>query len=105
MTTENIASCRGGVTRSQFFSQLATRSAEIINMSAAIPVTITSKMADAQRRRELAIALLLLAELDSEEELEYNGKERSVWVRPWIARREERGCFHQVSRCAADNYD
>ena len=45
-------------------------------MSAVIPVTITSKMADAQRQQELAIALLLLAELDSEEKLEYNGKER-----------------------------
>ena len=74
-----------GVTRLQLFSPLATR-------------TITNKMADALSRRHLAITLLLLAELDNDEDLECNGRERSVWVRPWLARREERGCFHQVRK-------
>ena len=65
-------------TLSNFFAQLATRT-------------------DAQSRRHLAIALLLLAELDNDEDLECHGRERSVWVTPWLARREERGCFHQVA--------
>ena len=41
MTNKNVSSCRGGVTRLQLFSQLATR-------------TITNKMAEALSRRKLA---------------------------------------------------
>ena len=75
---------RGGVTSLQFSSQLATRNNKQDGRRA-------------KSRRHLAIALLLLAELDNDEDLECNGRERSVWVRPWLAKREERGCFHQVA--------
>ena len=52
-------------------------------------------MAD-QRRK--AICTLLLLELDNElEEIDNdNTRDRTTWVKSWGARREEKGCFHQV---------
>jgi hypothetical protein len=45
-------------------------------------------------RKKKAVAVLVLLELDKEREKKKQS--RKVWVRPWIARREQKGCFHQV---------
>ena len=45
-------------------------------------------------RKKKAVAILVLLELDKEQEK--NEQLRKVWARPWIARREQKGCFHQV---------
>ena len=41
-----------------------------------------------------AVALLL----DDEEETEDNVRQRTVWVRPWMARRETDGAFYTIFR-------
>ena len=43
------------------------------------------------KSRTSCVSHLLFAEL-------CNGRERSVWVRQWLARREERGCFRWLNR-------
>ena len=45
----------------------------------------------AARRRKAILLILLL-----EEEEESHKLNRTKWVRSWIARREEKRCFHQV---------
>ena len=49
--------------------------------------------------KENYFALLVIADLSTEDE---NGdipsrRNRVNWVRPWMARREERGVFHQLA--------
>ena len=44
-------------------------------------------------RRRKAILLILMLEEEEEESHKLN---RTKWIRSWIARREEKGCFHQV---------
>ena len=56
-------------------------------------------MMNCSRKRKY-FALLVIADLSTEDE---NGdipsrRNRVNWVRPWMARREERGVFHQLAR-------
>ena len=56
-------------------------------------------MAPISRKKKKAIAafilLMELLELDKKEKKKKK-RSRKVWVRPWIARRQQEGCFHQV---------
>ena len=52
----------------------------------------TFKMAKVRRRKALCVLIMLL-----EDEEEDNRKKcRTTWIKPWVARREENGCFQQV---------
>ena len=54
-------------------------------------------MAPISRRKKKAVAaFILLTELLELDEREKKKRSRKVWVRPWIARRQQEGCFHQV---------
>ena len=49
-----------------------------------------------QRRKAAAVVVLML--LDSEEKSRRKQKNRRVWVRGWIAKRQELGAFHRTVR-------
>ena len=111
-----VASCSGDVTRSQLLLRLATsfvrettsfvrETAWLIRESSTcakclLPGSRLSiwAMADANRRRK-AKSILMFLELDREleEEIQKKKRQRNTWTTPWGARREEKGCFHQVN--------
>jgi hypothetical protein len=46
----------------------------------------------ATQHKKGILFILMLDEVEDSHE-----RNRTKWVRSWIARREEKGCFHQVS--------
>ena len=56
-----------------------------------------------QSRKAAAVVVLML--LDSEEKSRRKQKYRRVWVRGWIARRQELGGFHRIVRVVHARYE
>ncbi|CAB4038159.1 Hypothetical predicted protein, partial [Paramuricea clavata] len=48
------------------------------------------------KKKKAVAAFVLLQEFLELDEIQKKKRSRKVWVRPWIARRQQRGCFHQL---------
>ena len=53
-------------------------------------------MASLSKKKALGVLALML--LDGEEKARIKRRNRRVWVRGWIARRQEMGAFHRIVR-------
>lgn len=51
---------------------------------------------DFHQRRRFLLAILLIDSLDDDETVKT--RDRVIWAREWLRRREERGAFHQLIR-------
>jgi hypothetical protein len=51
-----------------------------------------------EKKRKMIKALLLLDLLSEDDEEQIKPRKRIHWVRPWIARREQRGVYHLLVR-------
>ena len=53
-------------------------------------------MADGPLDKDVVLSTICILLLDDKKQTKKEEKKRSTWVRPWLARRKERGFYHQV---------
>ena len=53
-------------------------------------------MADGPLDEDIVLSTICILRLDSKKQTKEEEKKRSTWVRPWLARRKERGFYHQL---------
>ena len=55
-------------------------------------------MADGLLVEDMILSAIFILLFDDEKKTKKEEKKRSTWIRPWLARREERGFYHQLLR-------
>ena len=61
-------------------------------------------MADGLLDEDFILSAIFILLFDDKKKTKKEKNERSTWVRPWLARREERGFYHQlISKISAED--